>query len=244
MRINCADLGCGNPGCYGSRVNRTPTVSRMAAKGLRLTDFYMVSPLCSSWRGAMPPGSQAPRSGFGSFDSDSVLFPGHDLSQLPGKTRFIHEQRETFFVFYPPGCMSIRPAMCRSTSKGNRETVSPATVSRCWTGRRPEACPASRATHRQRRESSLRHRALRSFLVRSLKAGLFRCQHTVDGGGAGDRYIRSAIKIPALGCASRPRAAWTRPERKFRSYAAVQLGEKSRQRRQNGQTGQGGRTIM
>ena len=34
------DLGYGDLACYGSRVNRTPNLDRMAQEGVRFTDFY------------------------------------------------------------------------------------------------------------------------------------------------------------------------------------------------------------
>lgn len=74
--INCDDLGYGDVGCYGSRVNATPHLDRMAAEGVRFTDFYMASPLCSPSRGAMLTGCYPPRIGFGMFDGQGVLFPG------------------------------------------------------------------------------------------------------------------------------------------------------------------------
>ena len=51
--MNCDDMGYGDLGCYGSGINRTPAIDRLAAEGLRLTDFYMASPVCSPSRGAM-----------------------------------------------------------------------------------------------------------------------------------------------------------------------------------------------
>ena len=76
--INCDDLGYGDLGCYGSPVNVTPALDRMAAEGMRFTDFYMASPVCSPSRGAMMTGCLPPRIGFGAFDDGAwVLFPGH-----------------------------------------------------------------------------------------------------------------------------------------------------------------------
>ena len=75
--INCDDLGYGDLGCYGSERNETPVLDRMAAEGVRFTDFYMVSPVCSPSRGAMMTGCYPPRIGFGEFGGDLVLFPGH-----------------------------------------------------------------------------------------------------------------------------------------------------------------------
>jgi len=75
--INCDDLGYGDLGCYGSSVNKTPALDRMAAEGIRFTDFYMASPVCSPSRGAMMTGCYPPRIGFGLFEGAKVLFPGH-----------------------------------------------------------------------------------------------------------------------------------------------------------------------
>lgn len=76
--INCDDLGYGDLGCYGSGRNATPNLDRMAAEGLRLTDFYMASPVCSPSRGAMMTGCYPPRIGFDAFGErgGAVLFPG------------------------------------------------------------------------------------------------------------------------------------------------------------------------
>jgi arylsulfatase A-like enzyme len=74
--INCDDLGWGDLGAYGSAVNATPFLDRMAAEGTRLTDFYMGSPVCSPSRGGMLTGCYPPRIGFGEFDGRAVLFPG------------------------------------------------------------------------------------------------------------------------------------------------------------------------
>lgn len=74
--INCDDLGYGDLGCYGSTVNATPHIDRLAAEGTRLTDFYMASPVCSPSRCAMMTGCYPPRIGCASFDGGWVLFPG------------------------------------------------------------------------------------------------------------------------------------------------------------------------
>ena len=74
--INCDDLGYGDIGCYGSELNRTPFLDRMAAEGIRFTDFYMASSICTPSRGAMMTGCYPPRIGFGYFDGRGVLWPG------------------------------------------------------------------------------------------------------------------------------------------------------------------------
>lgn len=83
--INCDDLGYGDLGCYGSPVNRTPAIDRLADEGLRLTDFYVASPVCSPSRGALMTGSLPPRIGFDSFEGFPVLFPGMGVGLAPGE---------------------------------------------------------------------------------------------------------------------------------------------------------------
>lgn len=83
--INCDDLGYGDLGCYGSTVNKTPVLDKMAAEGLRFTDFYQASPVCSPSRGAMMTGCYPPRIGFGSFEGRWVLFPGQAVGLNPSE---------------------------------------------------------------------------------------------------------------------------------------------------------------
>ncbi len=72
--INCDDLGYGDLGCYGSILNDTPHLDHLAAEGVRFTDFYMASPVCSASRAAMLTGCYSQRIG---FSDCQVLFPGH-----------------------------------------------------------------------------------------------------------------------------------------------------------------------
>lgn len=77
--MNCDDLGYGDVGCYGSKVNKTPTIDYLAEHGTKLTDFYMASPVCSPSRGGMMTGCYPPRIGFDSFEGEWVLFPGQSV---------------------------------------------------------------------------------------------------------------------------------------------------------------------
>jgi len=86
--INCDDLGYGDLGCYGSTMNDTPHLDRLAAEGMRFTDFYMASPVCTPSRGGMLTGCYPPRIGFGDFDGAWVLFPGMGFGLDPQETTF------------------------------------------------------------------------------------------------------------------------------------------------------------
>lgn len=96
--INCDDLGYGDLGCYGSKRNDTPTLDRLAAEGMRFTDFYMASPVCSPSRGAMLTGCYPPRIGFGSFDGLPVLFPGQRLGLDTGETTLASMLRDAGYA--------------------------------------------------------------------------------------------------------------------------------------------------
>ena len=50
------DMGYGDLACYGSRNNRTPNIDRMAADGIRFTDFYVSSGVSSPSRASLMTG--------------------------------------------------------------------------------------------------------------------------------------------------------------------------------------------
>lgn len=76
--INCDDMGYGDLGCYGSPVNHTPFLDRMAEEGMRFTSCYSPSPVCSPSRAALMTGCYPPRVGI-----NRVLFPGEALGLNP-----------------------------------------------------------------------------------------------------------------------------------------------------------------
>src|SRR5687768_13523574 len=68
--FNVDDLGYADVGAFGSKLNRTPNVDRLAAEGMKLTCFY-AAPVCSPSRSAMMTGCYPKRVGI-----PQVLFPG------------------------------------------------------------------------------------------------------------------------------------------------------------------------
>jgi len=59
--ILCDNLGYGDVGCYGSKLHRTPHLDRMAAEGMRFTDFYATSGVCTPSRASIMTGCYAQR---------------------------------------------------------------------------------------------------------------------------------------------------------------------------------------
>ena len=57
------DLGWGDLGCQGHPTIRTPNIDRMAAEGIRFTDFYSAGEVCTPSRAALLTGRYAIRSG-------------------------------------------------------------------------------------------------------------------------------------------------------------------------------------
>ena len=74
LYIVADDLGYGDLACYGHPTIRTPNLDRMAREGMRFTDFYSASSVCTPSRAAMLTGRYAARSGMAS-DKRRVLFP-------------------------------------------------------------------------------------------------------------------------------------------------------------------------
>ena len=72
------DLGYADIGPFGSTINRTPHLDRMASEGRRLTSFY-AAPVCSPSRAALMTGCYPKRA----LSIPHVLFPGNDVGLHP-----------------------------------------------------------------------------------------------------------------------------------------------------------------
>ena len=78
--INIDDMGYGDIGPFGSKLNRTPALDRMAAEGCKLTCFY-AAPVCSPSRAALMTGCYPKRV----LPIPHVLFPGDDVGLNPNE---------------------------------------------------------------------------------------------------------------------------------------------------------------
>jgi len=76
------DLGYGDLGCYGCDTIRTPNLDRLAQSGMRFTDFYMASSVCSASRAALLTGCYPLRVGIPGVLSANVHIGIHADEEL------------------------------------------------------------------------------------------------------------------------------------------------------------------
>lgn len=89
--INCDDLGYGDLQCYGSDRNDTPHIDRLAEEGLRFTDFYVSSPVCSASRASLMTGCYSQRIGMADYQ---VLTPGQAQGLNPSESTIAKQLKE------------------------------------------------------------------------------------------------------------------------------------------------------
>ena len=65
------DMGWPDVACYGHTFHETPTIDRLCREGMKFTDFYAATPVCSSTRATIQSGQYAARVGITDF------IPGH-----------------------------------------------------------------------------------------------------------------------------------------------------------------------
>ena len=65
------DMGWADLGCYGSQFHETPHIDKLAAEGMRFTDFYAAGAVCSPTRASIQSGQYQARLGITDF------IPGH-----------------------------------------------------------------------------------------------------------------------------------------------------------------------
>lgn len=75
--INIDDMGYGDIEPFGSPVNETPHLNKMAEEGLKLTSFYAPAAVCSPSRAGLLTGSYPKRIGLARASSERIVFfPG------------------------------------------------------------------------------------------------------------------------------------------------------------------------
>ena len=72
------DQGYADVGCYGAKGFSTPNIDRMAAEGMKFTDFYSAAAICSPSRAALLTGCYPPR-----VSIPKVLFPKDNVGLNP-----------------------------------------------------------------------------------------------------------------------------------------------------------------
>ncbi len=87
------DLGYGDLGCFGHPSIRTPNLDRMAAEGMRFTDFYSAAEVCTPSRAALLTGRYPVRSGM-CHDRFRVL-RAQSTGHLPESEITLAEQLKT-----------------------------------------------------------------------------------------------------------------------------------------------------
>jgi uncharacterized sulfatase len=65
------DMGWPDVACYGHKFHETPVIDRLAAQGVKFTDFYAATPVCSSTRSTIQTGQYSARTAITDF------IPGH-----------------------------------------------------------------------------------------------------------------------------------------------------------------------
>ncbi len=91
------DMGYGDIGPFGSTRNKTPNLDRMAAEGIKFTDFYVSSTACTPSRSALLTGCYADRVGMGG----KVVFPGDSRGLNPSEVTIAELLKE---AGYATGC--------------------------------------------------------------------------------------------------------------------------------------------
>ena len=81
-------MGYGDIGPFGSKLNRTPNLDRMAKEGRKLTSFYVASPVCTPSRAALMTGCYPQRVGLARGSGHIVLFPGDPHGLHPDEVRW------------------------------------------------------------------------------------------------------------------------------------------------------------
>lgn len=83
------DMGYGDAGCFGATGYQTPNIDKLAAEGMRFTNFYSAQPVCSASRAGILTGCYPNRIGF-----SGALFPQSNVGINPNETTIAEMLKE------------------------------------------------------------------------------------------------------------------------------------------------------
>ncbi len=83
------DMGYGDPCCYGGTGYSTPNIDKLAAEGMRFTNFYAAQPVCSASRAGLLTGCYPNRIGI-----SGALFPHSKVGINPDETTIAEMLKE------------------------------------------------------------------------------------------------------------------------------------------------------
>lgn len=97
------DLGYADIGPFGSTLNRTPHLDRMAVEGMKLTSFYVPAAVCTPSRAALMTGSYPQRvdmehNALPGTGNDIVLFPGEPKGLNPAEITIAEVLKDAGYV--------------------------------------------------------------------------------------------------------------------------------------------------
>ena len=77
------DLGYGDLSCYGSKRINTPNIDKMAGEGLKFTQFYAGSAVCTPTRVSILTGQYPLRFNVSAHFNDREMFLDNDVLTIP-----------------------------------------------------------------------------------------------------------------------------------------------------------------
>ena len=81
------DMGFADPSCFGNPLVKTTHIDKLAAEGIKLTNFYVNSPICSASRVALTTGQYQGRWKIHSFLNTRAGNANRGMADLPRSVR-------------------------------------------------------------------------------------------------------------------------------------------------------------